>query len=224
MAGYAYGHRIIGNTLASAAYCGLAVTSAQECHFFQNNCHGNLVGIYFNYVTSSELVQNHSEDNRHQGLSITGSEGYPSQISVVGNTVRRNSTLSAGDYANVVLDYADHCTLTGNILYFDNVNKLHSYAIDEASTCSYTMLRGNQIDLAESNRLLGYNKFENWGSSTGTGSSQTIAHKLYASPTRVIITIPTRNYMGSCSFSATNIYPEVPANLAFNWYAAVEAV
>lgn len=229
MAGYTYGHRLVGNTLASnilygCSDAGLYVIAAQECHFMQNNCHGNLVGMYINYVTSAEFVQNHSEDNQQQGVAIVGSEGYPAQLAFVANTVRRNSLESPGSYSNLKLDWADHCVVSNNILYYDNVTPCHSYAIDETATCTYNKIENNMIDVSETNRLLGDKKFKNWGSSTGTGAVQAIAHKLCATPTKVVITIPTRNYTGGCTVSSTNLYPEIQSGTVYNWYAEVDSI
>lgn len=62
---------------------------------------------------------------------------------------------------------------------------------------------------------------DNTGSSTGTGSEQTIAHGLVSAPSRVVIEIPSIGYKGSCTSDATNIKPRVKSGLAFNWHAEV---
>jgi hypothetical protein len=59
------------------------------------------------------------------------------------------------------------------------------------------------------------------GSSTGTGSVQTIAHNLGAIPTSVRIYLPTTGEMTGAVGDATNIYPTVASGTAFNWIAEV---
>lgn len=59
------------------------------------------------------------------------------------------------------------------------------------------------------------------GSSTGTGSEQTIAHSLGATPTMVKIYIPITGELGGARADGTNIYPTVETGTAFNWTAEV---
>ena len=71
-----------------------------------------------------------------------------------------------------------------------------------------------------------YNKgyiTENWGSSTGTGSQQTIAHGLSATPTVVNISGDTTNVNGfqSAAADATNIYITADTGEAYHWEAKV---
>jgi hypothetical protein len=61
---------------------------------------------------------------------------------------------------------------------------------------------------------------DNTGSSTGTGSEQTIAHGVKGVTTAnsiATIEIPSIGYKGACTFDATNIKPRVKSGLAFNW-------
>ena len=62
---------------------------------------------------------------------------------------------------------------------------------------------------------------ENYGSSTGTGSEQTIAHGLAAIPTgcRAWVTylVNGRYVTEMIAFDATNIYPTVTSGLAYTW-------
>lgn len=59
------------------------------------------------------------------------------------------------------------------------------------------------------------------GSSTGTGSAQTIAHSLGAIPTSVRIYLATTGELMGASADATNIYPNVANGTAFAWIAEV---
>lgn len=69
-----------------------------------------------------------------------------------------------------------------------------------------------------------YNK----GTSTGTGSAQTIAHGLIATPSKVLI-YPTGDpagtaiTWGSPAADATNIYPIVTSGKDYTWEAILEA-
>jgi hypothetical protein len=59
------------------------------------------------------------------------------------------------------------------------------------------------------------------GSSTGTGSEQTIAHGLAAAPSKAYIYIPSTGEMVGVASDATNIYPNVPSSIAYYWHAEV---
>lgn len=68
----------------------------------------------------------------------------------------------------------------------------------------------------------------NRGTSTGTGSTQTIAHGLSAKPS-VVKVYPTEDpagtaiTWGSPSADATNIYPIVTSGKDYTWEAILEA-
>lgn len=55
------------------------------------------------------------------------------------------------------------------------------------------------------------------GSSTGTGAMQTIAHGLGAVPSVVVVYAPTTGELLGAVADATNIYPTMALNLAYNW-------
>ncbi len=59
------------------------------------------------------------------------------------------------------------------------------------------------------------------GSSTGTGSEQTIAHGLASAPSKAYIYIPSTGEMVGVASDATNIYPNIPSSIAYYWHAEV---
>jgi hypothetical protein len=61
----------------------------------------------------------------------------------------------------------------------------------------------------------------NWGSSTGTGSQQTIAHSLVNVPTDVTVTPTQSGATVTWWADGTNIYPTVTNGATFNWSAKI---
>jgi parallel beta-helix repeat protein len=146
---------------------------------------------------------------------------YGNQTTVIGNTM---------DYAQtdgIDLNGCSNCIVKGNI-----IQNCSAYAIKELNSANYNSIEGNTL-VSVTNTILkvgsatvirnnvGY-ATESSGSSTGTGSQQSIAHGLVAVPTSVSI-VPTASG-ATVSFAyadATNIYVTVTSGTAFNWRASV---
>lgn len=139
---------------------------------------------------------------------------YYIQISTIYNTVSGNK-FSACNYNNAYAGTAYDVYINNG--QFDNIIKDN---ISDSSNVvgSIRFVAGNAI-----NSNIGYLSLtEKSGSSTGTGSEQTIAHGLVSTPTKVAI-VPTETgaTVSAVWADGTNIYATVTNGKAFNWSAEV---
>lgn len=124
------------------------------------------------------------------------------------------------------------CSLLGaNTITGCSIDGIYRFDVDANLICNmirtpYSPSLGIVVDGSNvSNIILGTRNTAltlNRGSSTGTGSEQTIAHGLVAAPSKVVI-VPTETgaTVSATWADATNIYATVTTGKAFNWSAEV---
>lgn len=171
-------------------------------------------GIYIAGSNGCEVARNHiiSTDNEGYGIQIasgTGNKifentldnlGLGIEINSANNVVIGNKVIATAWSQGIALNSGS----SGNILAFNVVPEFYGTAIS-----------GNTIF-----RNVGY-VTENSGSSTGTGSQQTVAHGLGFTPTRqqviLIAGSSTANPYHSAAPDATNIYVTAASDQAWYW-------
>jgi hypothetical protein len=128
---------------------------------------------------------------------------FPSNIPViVGNMLGRKDG-SSGNYAKMLV-----YTNASPAIVSDNV----FYALQSPGkfTDAITYVHDNSG-----------HTLKNSGSSTGTGTEQTIAHGLSAIPTGckawIKYLVGTRYHTEAIDFDSTNVYPTVPTGIAYEW-------
>jgi hypothetical protein len=102
---------------------------------------------------------------------------------------------------------------TGNIFLANSAD------VSLSLTTDYVMMISDGTNWHELSRNIS-SKQKSSGSSTGTGSEQTIAHSVVgvtSSNTIATIEIPSIGYKGAVTFTDTNILPRVKSGLAYNW-------
>ncbi len=181
-------------------------------------------GAYLRDLDQSKIRLN-SKSNQMCGMLL-----YDSDDNIVANShFIDNSRIGNNLHADV--------RLSGYRNYFSDCKFISSDAIKtsksivEEETVDYTRIRncgllsGNAVSSFISAHLsikdcLGYDT-ENSGSSTGTGSEQTIAHGLAAIPTGckawITYLVGGRYVTEMVPFDATNIYPTVDNGVAYTW-------
>jgi len=134
------------------------------------------------------------QDATHRAISVTGASG----------DVRIMDSVLRDTRATPSMDYGVWSDSTGSKPIVDKKTvKVIGETADEYYECSFV---------------------SNSGSSTGTGSQQTIAHGLYTTPSIVILS-PTSGGADpyeSASADATNIYVTCTNGETYRWYAEVE--
>jgi hypothetical protein len=149
-------------------------------------------------------------------------------------SIANNSFRQLGNPATTIaINSAAACnynTITGNIFYNDNslaATGIYLLSINYSTITSNTFYNYvTPINIPTvSNTIISENqgyKTENWGTSTGTGAQQTIAHGLAATPNNVFLT-PTATGATEASLTAasdaTNIFPTVTNLKTYQWYA-----
>jgi hypothetical protein len=146
-----------------------------------------------------------------------------------------SNNTSEGSYAGLNLTNADKSTIVGNAFCNQNlVKQKYGAVVDDATSNSLihsnTFYGNITLPMSISAVALAANSVrhnigyitEASGSSTGTGSEQTIAHGLVAAPSKVAI-VPTETgaTVSAVWADATNIYATVTTGKAFNWSAEV---
>ena len=174
-----------------------------------------------------------AENNMETGIALRDS----SDCILEGCISDGNGTAeSYGDFAGLRINNSSRCVIIGGQFVNRASPYLQKYGIQIVNTAQDNVIASNSISGnliasidADNIALIG-NMFhgnhgyttEASGSSTGTGSEQTIAHGLVAAPSKVAI-VPTATgaTVSAVWADATNIYCTVTTGKAFNWSAEV---
>ncbi len=174
-----------------------------------------------------------SENNMETGIALRDS----SDCILEGCISDGNGTAqSYGDFAGLRINNSSRCVIIGGQFVNRASPYLQKYGIQIVNTAQNNVITNNAIsgnliesidadDIAFRGNIIrgnyGYTT-EASGSSTGTGSEQTIAHGLVATPSKVVI-VPTETGASVSPLwaDATNIYCTVTTGKAFNWSAEV---
>jgi hypothetical protein len=186
-------------------------------------------GFYISDV-DIHLLNAQAQNNKGHGISFVNSIN----CILTGSLCESNNT-SEGSYAGLNLTNADKSTIVGNAFCNQNlVKQKYGAVVDDATSNSLihsnTFYGNITLPMSISAVALAANSVrhnigyitEASGSSTGTGSEQTIAHGLVAAPSKVAI-VPTETgaTVSAVWADATNIYATVTTGKAFNWSAEV---
>ncbi len=188
-------------------------------------------------------------DNTENGIWLGGDNNTVSECTISGNgqrgirstyyTPNNNQILKNKIFNNgqsgIELENHTNLIISGNIFYDDQGTPTQDYAIETDANCGgpiwikeniFGTHQTGILSLAGSNDVvksnIGY-ATESGGSSTGTGSQQTIAHGLAVTPTFVTISGDATDVNGfqSAAADATNIYITADNTEAYHWKAEV---
>jgi hypothetical protein len=174
----------------------VVVSVASGCYIYNGPVLSNVILATSNVTITGVAIGAAIENSRIVNVTISGGRG----IRIVNNT--------HVDGANFVL------TNDTGLVFQNNQPHLYATSLVLSTTGSTNVnICGNPYYLTESS-----------GSSTGTGSEQTIAHSLAAIPTGCKAWIKIEYPVGSgryitkdIPFDATNVYPTVDNGVAFEW-------
>lgn len=208
-------------------------------------------GIHVGYVAgaANEVKNCHMEGATTIGISLGGTSYstfsgnyiYTGVTGIGGGctqcTVSDNMLIAQSQFG-IFLDYATYSAIDSNSVYSADVS---SYRVSNSSNVnilnniSRTPLVRDLWLIANSGIRMKNNMFvtgsktistttffdSNTGSSTGTGSEQTITHGLLAIPVGckawITYLVGTRYVTEMIPFDATNVYPTVATGTAYNW-------
>lgn len=178
------------------------------------------------YITPSSPISEGSVTLRYQTVyAYTGMNAiYSNSVgpySIIGGYFVSNGNSDTLYYTSVRSVYAmiNHATIENLGSIGNAINASSTYSTAPLYKCE---LRGGVGNVATIGAcvLVDY-KVNNSGSSTGTGSEQTIAHGLAAIPTGckawITYLVGTRYVTEMIPFDATNVYPTVDNGVAYAW-------
>lgn len=226
---YAYNFRIGLNHIYNTNRYGIMLYNRSKKNLVYKNyitntgqvdVNGDAIRLYG--ATENEVEGNIIHDVNAVGTSATGIGVWSSSHK---NTVRGNKIntyyrgiwVSASEENNITSNTIDTCTYGIGEVSGATLNKIRNNSAISTVTTPYTFLSkdigGNDIDGVPDT---------NWGTATGTGSEQTIAHGIYGTPSYV----ETRTQFGGSgdaapdqtdSPDATNIYITANNGKPFYW-------
>jgi hypothetical protein len=169
----------------------------------------------------------------HNNVAGIAIDGAGRNISIVGNNCKNNGLGANG--AGILIVDGVNIVISGNVCCDMQVTKSQEYGIWVSGAAGPLTITGNDllnnktssiyISGSVTGRIIRHNQgyiTEASGTSTGTGSEQTIAHGLVAAPSKVAI-VPTETgaTVSAVWADGTNIYCTVTTGKAFNWSAEV---
>ena len=185
------------------------------------------VNIEGNYIGSSSplLIESYAQELRYCRIS----NNFMGTFSVIGHGGGQligmnitNNMIAASSQCVVSNVYrfafSENNIVSSNISFSDIfggsriTNNNHTYGPNVVTISPYpgNVIKNNSFYITASS-----------GSSTGTGSEQTIAHGLAAIPTGckawIKYLVGARYHTEEIDFDATNIYPTVPTGIAYEW-------
>ena len=172
-------------------------------------------GIYFQGVTkaiisSSEICDNSGEtSNTFDGIYLEDSGATPSSYNqIIGCDLSDKSITPAQRYGINLQGNSDYILIPNNIFHNNYSGSINI----GASVGSHNIIKDN----------IGYIN-QNFGTSTGTGAQQTIAHGLAKTPTKVILwnIEDGANPYQSAAADGTNIKITAVINQDYGWEAEV---
>jgi hypothetical protein len=207
---------IIGNVFYACVSTEIEATSDCYIHIVGNTFDSNadishIKGPFSYSQIIGNIISGHS-GTRGTGIAITNSSAYVYQ-EIVGNsfyflengiTGARRGTIVGNSFVSIstILIQATYCAISAN--YFGTTGTLSLTGCKVVGNYGYVT--------------------DNHGTSTGTGSQQTIAHGLSAAPTMVLLSEGTTGgalAYQSAAADATNIYITATLNMTYAWRVEV---
>lgn len=226
---------------------GIYIKESNLIHLIHCNVEWNGTGILVNGGYGITIIGSNIEGNYYHGIWArqTAPWGYPQNGLVEGCMFEANNVASSTDIYDIFLDSAgcsgwlvSGCRHTENYVTYGIMN--HGYTNTFLSTQAFSKgiycdgpesfiiacprMKISPVPLAPSIFCQSTTQYvtESSGSSTGTGTEQTIAHGLATIPTgcKAWIRYPisaTVYAEKEIRMDATNIYPKVKSGLAYDW-------
>jgi hypothetical protein len=206
------GNRCFRNRIGIGVAGTTLVQESKECSVSENNCYENFghgIALSEHCTAIANICKNNGTDPAFAGYFRAGMLCTVPNIVAIGNKLIDDQTVPTQQYG---ISNWDGLGVGGQYGKFE----LNIFSGNVVAPFYLNTDVGNKFRLNE-----GYNT-ENSGSSTGTGSEQTIAHGLAAIPTgcKAWIRYPisaTVYAEKEVDMDATNIYPKVKTGLAYDW-------
>jgi len=229
-----HGNKVQNMSISNAGYSGVYIEGGCENQI--NNLHVDNAGDLSNIWQFGIQVQGTSSDNTISNFMVKNSHRagiwlYEADRTIIfGGCVKNNNTEDVSGYSGIAIQESDGVIISNVSAMDDQTSPTQVYGIRVYATATKYKIQscqfsGNKVSpillASKDGKINGCDPTENSGSSTGTGSEQTIAHGLVSAPTKAYIYIPSTGEMVGVASDATNIYPNVPAAVAYNWHAEV---